>query len=339
MTVEFFHLNPVPLHIISFATFFINIFLVGVLIKLLTKNRKIALISSFLYAVSATHFGQLYYIGAFQELCLTMFFLASVILFIKYEVDIKEKHSINKLILSFVFFVLSIMSKETAVVLPFVLVLTHFYLKLTKRVGVSIKTLIYSLFPYITILGVYLFLHFHYYGLVSGDSYVWNFSPVRAINTLGWYGLWSFNIPEMLVDFIGPGLRLNPNLLRYWSKDIILIFILFAVQMGLAVYAFFKSSILKHKSILFFSIFWFIGTLVPVIFLPIHKFSYYLTLPLIGVVMVLGYLLEEAKINKVGIGSIFDSVDYHLHSYPSTYLSNQLDNTGSNCGIQCLSVF
>jgi hypothetical protein len=42
--------------------------------------------------------------------------------------------------------------------------------------------------------------------------------------------------------------------------------------------------------------------LSPIIFLPVHKFTYYLTLPLVGVVLVLGYLFNEAKMGKIGIG-------------------------------------
>lgn len=296
LTVKLFHLNPLPLHIISFITFFIIIFLVGKLANLLTKSNKIAILSSFLYAVSVTHFGQLYYVGAFQELCLTLLFLASVIFFIKYEIEIKTKHSIKKLVISFLFFILALMSKETAVVLPFVLVLTHFYLKLTKRIKVSIKTLILSLCPFMITLGIYLFLHFNYFGLISGDSYIWNFAPARAINTLGWYGLWSFNLPEMLIDFVGPGLHLNPNLFVYWSKEIIPILVLFVVQTCIIVYVFIRSKFsLTTIYCLLFTILWFIATLAPVLFLPVHKFTYYLTLPLVGVVTLLSYLFINLK--------------------------------------------
>lgn len=308
LTDKLFHLNTLPLHLISFISFFLIIFLVGVLVRLLTKNNKIALLSAFLYGVSATHFGQLYYIGAFQELCLTLLFLVSVILFTKYEIEIKGKHSLRKLVISLLFFVMSLMSKETAVVLPFVLVLIHIYLTLTKQIKVPVRTLVLSLFPYIFILGFYLFLHFRYFGLVSGDSYVWNFAPSRALNTLGWYALWTLNLPEMLVDFIGPGLHLNPNLLKYWSNEIIPIFILFALQILIILVSLFKfisadRSVNKKRWLLIvFSLFWFIATLVPVLFLPVHKFTYYLTLPLIGIVLILGYLLDKAEVGKIVIG-------------------------------------
>jgi hypothetical protein len=295
--VELFRLNPMPLHVISFITFFINIFMVGRLVELLTKNHKIALLSSFLYATSVTHFGQLYYIGAFQELFLTLLFLSSVIFFIK-----------NKVKTSMFLFVLALMSKETAVVIPFVLIATHFYLRLTSVAKVSLRKLTAMLTPYFVILGIYLFLHFHNFGTISGDSYVWDFSPSRAVNSIGWYGLWSLNLPEMLVDFVGPGLHLNPNLLKYWAQEIIPIFILFFIQVAIMIGLFFKfvksaKGVNKNSwYLIIFSLFWFAATLLPVLFLPVHKFTYYLTLPLFGVVLILGYLLNEARLNRIVIG-------------------------------------
>lgn len=288
-----FNFNPVPLRIISFITFFADIVLVHQLVGLLTKNKKTALLSSFLYATSVTHFGQLYYIGAYQELLLTLFFLASVIFFIKYE--IWAKHSVKNLVISFLFFILALMSKETAVMLPAVFTIVHFYLGVTGRIRLSIKKLIVSMLPYGVVLGVYLFLHFLSFGLISGDSYIWDFAPGRALNTSAWYFLWSLNLPEMLIDFVGPGLNLNPNLLKYWSKDIVPIFILFTIQAGFIVFALFKSKILKNKSLVLFCISWFLLTILPVVFLPVHKFTYYLTLPLFGVVILLSYLLNSQK--------------------------------------------
>ena len=311
LSVELFHLSPLPLRIISFAAFFAVIILVWKLISLLTQNKKIALLTTFLYAVSVTHFGQLYYIGAFQELFLTMLFLVSVIFFIEYEISSGKKHRARKLIASFVCFILAIMSKETAVVIPFMIILTHFFLKLLKRTKVSFKTLFLSTIPYFIVLGIYLVLHFGYFGTISGDSYVWDFSISRAINTLGWYSLWSINLPEMLNDFVGPGIHLNPNLLKYWSKEIIPIFIVFTLQLVIVLVSVFNLLRSKGKAgrekwlVTAFSAIWFVATISPVLFLPVHKFSYYLTLPLVGVVLFLSYLLINQKSKVYVLFGIF----------------------------------
>jgi len=283
-----FNLNPLGLRVISFATFFINILLVGYLVKILTKKDGIAGISSFLYAVSVTHFGQLYYIGAYQELLITLLTLTTVIFFAK-----------SKMLVSFIFFVLALMCKETAVVIPGLLGAVYLFQNMGVKKKLSFKKVILQLMPFVLMVMVYLYLHFFHFGMIEGDSYVWNFSLVKAANTALWYFLWSFSLPEMLVDFVGPGIHFNPNLMKYWSSQIVPIFILFGIQAVIIVYAFIKSCKSKTnasvKSIILFSAFWFLATILPVVFLPLHKFTYYLTLPLIGIVLFVSYIIYDSK--------------------------------------------
>ncbi len=286
-------LNPIAYRVISFAAFFLVIYLVYVLIKRLTKSETISLLSAFLYATSATHFAHLYYAGAFQELSLALFFLISSVYFF----DFLQKERFNYYLFSIAGFILALMSKETAVVLPFILSII-FYFSRSQNHGITLKRFICLIVPYLLILAAYLYLRVFHYGFATGDSYIWDFSIKRAINTLGWYGFWSFNLPEMLVDFVGPGLHFNPNLFRYWSAQIIPIFGLFGIVvlslLGVIARNFRKLFII-HYSLFFFSIAWFLITLVPVLFLPLHKFTFYLTLPLIGVVSFIGWLLVNIK--------------------------------------------
>ena len=280
-----FNLNPLGQRVISFVTFFINILLVGYLVKMLTKKDSVAGISAFLYAVSVTHFGQLYYVGAYQELLITFLTLLSVIFFAK-----------SKLIPSFIFFVMGLMSKETAVVIPGLLGAVYLFQNWGGKRKLSFKKLLLSLLPFIFVTAVYLYLHFFHFGTIEGDSYVWNFSPTKALNTTLWYFLWSLNLPEMLVDFVGPGIHLNPNLMKFWSSQIIPIFILFGVEIVIVVYSLIKSikskTVKNLKPVILLSGFWFLATILPVVFLPLHKFTYYLTLPLVGVVFIISTLVS-----------------------------------------------
>jgi len=123
-----FSLNPIGLHIISFLIFFGVIYLVFSLVLELSKNEKISLLAAFLYATSATHFGHLYYLATFQELGLTFFFIISVILFIQFL----NTKKLPLYILSLTTFVLSLLSKETAVVLPACLLLVYMFIKQNK---------------------------------------------------------------------------------------------------------------------------------------------------------------------------------------------------------------
>lgn len=301
ISIKFFNLNPLPLHIISFLFLFLNIFLVFALTRILIKNNGGAILAAFFYATSATHFGHLYFLGAFQELGMTTFFLVSILLFIKFV--LQKKYAFY--LVSLLTFVFALLSKETAVVLPFVLVLVGIFRLIIKEEAVSLKKLFAYLIPYFILLAVYFFLRLKYYGFATGESYIWDFSIKRVVNTLGWYGFWSFNLPEMLVDFVGPGLHFNLNLFKYWPSQIIPILLLFVVEIVSIFYLILKSKFLNYKQslalrtkssiLILFCIAWFVMTLIPVLFLPLHKFTFYLTLPLVGIVILLGYLIMNLK--------------------------------------------
>jgi len=291
---KLFNLNPFWLHLIAFLTLFTVIYLVYKLIKILTGNEKIGLTAAFLYAVSASHFAHLYALGTYVELLVTLFALLSCISFIHY---IKTK-SLKGLIITFLYFLGGLFSKETFVIIPLLLFLIYLYFVFRKKkVLAKPKDIFLALTPFFATIAIYFLMRFKYFGFPEGDSYVWVFS-FRVFNTLFWYFLWALNLPEMLVDFVGPGLRFNPNLFKFYSREIIPIFSLFVVQLLLILY-FFINWLRKNRNqklaTLFFGLGWFAISLAPVIFLPLHKFTYYLTLPLIGVVLSISILLENTK--------------------------------------------
>ncbi|KKQ97154.1 hypothetical protein A3E15_03275 [Candidatus Woesebacteria bacterium RIFCSPHIGHO2_12_FULL_42_9] len=299
---KLFNFYPLGLHIISFIVFFAVTYLTYRLTKMLLSNfeprttDKIPLIAAFLYATSASHFGHLYYLATFQELGMTLFFILSVLFFIEFLEKSDKKH----LVFSIMTFILSLLSKETAVVLPMIFIPIYWLMKKQKKNKLKLGELLTSLIPFLLILAVYLYMRVSYYGFATGDSYLWDFSIRRLFNTFGWYGLWAFNLPEMLVDFVGPGLKFNPNLFKFWSKEIIPIFILFSGAVIILLYKVFRNikNLFTKRNLLnlfIFCIAWFFVTLLPVLFLPLHKFTFYLTLPLIGIVIIISYLLTAKR--------------------------------------------
>lgn len=291
-----FKMNPLGLHIVSFIAFFTLIFLIYKLTKTLSGSGYVGQICAFLYAVSATHFAHLYYLATFQELGLAIFFIISVVLFIKF---IRHK-DIKAYFFSLASFVAALLSKETAVVAPFVLFLVYGFMKFNKEATLKIKGLLLSSLPFFLILVFYFYMRIFYYGFARGDSYIWDAS-LRVVNTIFWYALWSLNLPEMVLDFVGPGLRINPKLFLFWGREIIPIFLLFAA-MGVMLIILFTSLIKKLKKgefrIYLFSLLWFILTLVPVLFLPQHKFTFYLTVPLFSVVFAIACALRQSGVKK-----------------------------------------
>lgn len=292
---KFFNSQPYFLHIISFLIFFGIVLLVYRLGFSVTNSKKAGSIAAFIYAISATHFGNLYYLAAFQELAMTFFVLLSCLGFMK-----------KKYWLSYVFFLLALCSKETAVVAPFLLSICYVAKLNTAKKKLDIKELLLKLLPFILTIAVYLFIRFRWYGIASGDSYIWDFSPKKFVNTIFWYALWSLNLPESLIDYIGPGIKVNATLFLYWKDQIIPILIAFfaeGILLALILFRSFTKALDKNldNSMSAFSITWFVASLLPVAFLPLHKFSFYLTLPLVGIAIRIGYLLTETKTRELFI--------------------------------------
>lgn len=315
----YFGLNPLILHLISFAGYVLVIFLVFKFVKKLTENTNTALLAAFFYAFSASHFGHLYYLATFQELGFSLLYLLSILSLFNFLNDNKIKYYFFMMIT----FVGALLSKESAVTLPAVFFLLFSFYSNFKLKRINLKQFFPVLFFSIFILSIYLYLHIFYYGFATGDSYIWVIS-LRVINTISWYILWSLSIPEMLVDYIGPGFHINPNLLKFYSGKIILILILFGTMILEFLIVFIKTlkrNTGKDLKLYFFAVFWFLITLSPVVFLPLHKFSYELTLPLVAVSVILGNIIS--KIQRMRFLVVIILSNYLLLSFATNVLTYQ----------------
>ncbi|HUV71530.1 MAG TPA: glycosyltransferase family 39 protein [Clostridia bacterium] len=272
-----FGLNPFGFHLISFLFFVTNIYLVFKITKVLL-GEKPAFISSALYALSASHFSTLAYISTFEEVGVAFFYFLTVFLYLK------------KSPFSYLSFILALASRETAITLPIIIFLLEFW-----REKKFLRT-----FPYFLTLFFYFFLRVKYFNIPAELVYQPVFSITKIFNTVLWYVFWSFGLPESLVDFVGPGLKVNP---RFWQisgwrgKAIVSgsLFMFFFCGLML-LKSFFKKEKLK-KVFLFLS--WFLITLLPFLFLPQHKFVYYLEVPLLGFCGLIALLLAERRTKTI----------------------------------------
>lgn len=117
----------------------------------------------------------------------------------------------------------------------------------------------------------------------------------------------------MLVDFVLPGLRLNPTLMRYWGTYYILIFASFVVAVAIlgftAIYS--KQKILLDRKFLVLLV-WFPAGLVPVLFLPLHKSAYYLAPILPAFWGSIGYIIF--KFPRLSLLIVFISAIFLLNT-------------------------
>lgn len=265
-----FELTPFFYHIFILGLFGTSLIFLYKFSKYLLIDQKKSLLVVLLYGVSAVHFTSLYLLAAAQDLFSLVFGLLSLIFFFK-------KTTRKTILSSLLFFILSLLGKETAVMIPVIILLTMIYKKDVK---------LFKLIPFVIILLPYLALRLINYSPDVENSYIFDFSIFKFLNTLFWYCLWSLGAPELLVDYVGSGLRIVPKFFSdYPSWSYIILLSLLSILLNLLIL--FLSKVKEiNRTIIYGSLF-FIITLLPVIFLPWHKFTYYLTYPLIGFVIIL----------------------------------------------------
>ncbi len=290
-----FGLNQIPYYFFVLICFAFSLFLVYQLSFLLSKSANQALITTFIYSFSVTNFSRIYFLSAFQEIILVIF---SLLCLIKY---LEKKH-----FWSLIFFVLALMSKETAVIIPLLLVGLNF---------LNQKLKIKKLLPFFLILSLYLYLRLQVFGLTQGDTYVWNFSPKTTLNTLMWYVIWTLGAPELFVDYLGGGFRVIPRFFTDYPiySYLILIGLLSTISLLiLNTIRHFK----KLNQLTLFAGFWFLITLLPVIFLPQHKFTLELGLPLFGFAL---FISQVTVKHKLGILLLLVFLIFNLSMNRLTY--------------------
>lgn len=272
-----FGLNAFPYYFFLLIIFAVSLWLLFIFILLIINDKKIALLATFIYGISATNFPRLYYLSNLQEILMTVFILASLIFYLK--------NTLKNIILSLLFFLFALGCKETAIVLPLILFIFNYLNK---------KFSFVRLWPYIFIAFLYIVVRLIFWNTYGKDNYSFDLSPFKAINTLGWYILWSFGVPEFLVDYIGSGFKI---LSRFYSDFQATSYILLTL-ISFVILSFVSIVIVNIKKInrifIFFLSFFIIG-LLPIIFLPWHKFAYEITLPMIGFAGALAFILVNKK--------------------------------------------
>lgn len=272
---KLFGLNPFPYHIFVLICFGYSLHLIYKLTLILQNSERKAALATIIYGFSVSNFTRLYFLSAFQEIFLVIFSLLCILNY--------QKQTIRHKLYAICFFVLALMSKETAVVIPLILLISDWaQRKLSLR----------KIFPFVVILLPYLYMRFFTFGLTTGDTYQWNFSLAKTTNTLMWYFFWALGAPELLIDYIGSGLRPIPRFFTDYSAWWPVILGLFLTNLGLLAFLLAKQ-IKKIDRRLLASGVLFVVSLLPVLFFPEHKFALELGLPLVWFALGVSFLMSE----------------------------------------------
>lgn len=283
IALKFFGLNPLPYHFINLTLIIINGFLGIKFLTLLNEHFNKIVFKSlflFLYLFSSIHSVELYYLSSVQTLMAATFILFSLIFFLK-----------NRLY-SLMFFILALMSHESSFVfLPISFLLVFFGIE--EKFIQKIKIAITNLLPFILIFLIRVLIHFYGFGLDNTNVYIPNFSLQTVLNTALWYLLWSFGMPEMLVDFATLRLQFNPNLFKYYEEFTKIVFPSFLLVIITLILIISKVKKILLRNNFIFLLLSFFSSLLPLIFFPSHKFIYYLSFPMVLFAGILSLIFFE----------------------------------------------
>lgn len=310
-----FGLNHLPLRIFSYLIHLINIILVYILIQKLFGKMMLSFFVSFFVGITAANVATLYYLaGGIQTLLATTFSLSSLLFFIKYLRSGRSQLEI----FSFILFLAGISSHEQAIIIPF-LMLGLILIYKPKQIKINILHLL----PHFMAITILIYLEIFKIGFSSTEQqYQAVFNIKTALNSLFWYSNWALGIPETLIDFVLPGFKLNPTLLKYWGNYYLFIFPSYFISillLGIAVvYLILKKTILFNNKAFLLFVVWFPLGLLPVIFLPAHKSTHYLEISLPAFWTIIGFIIlnfyQELKKKSIFLsriclaGSIFSLI-------------------------------
>lgn len=280
--------NPIGYHLTNIILHAVNGILIYLFIRKLFDHQNIALLTSVFFIVHPVQSEAVSYASGRTDPLYVLFALISINLFISSTKN-------NKL--SLLFFILSLLSKETAVIIPFLLILIRWVLNLKKPLWNFFLIDFVYIFSRLTVLNFSDTLNFYqtdnFYSqnlLVRIYTFTRTFFEYLSIIFYPQELIFARNI-QIITDFINPYviffLLLNSSLLFYsWYKR-------------------------KSQKIYLFAFLWFFISILPVSgIIPINSIitEHYLYLPSLSFFLLISYVfvkLWQMTLNKISRSILF----------------------------------
>ena len=294
-------LQPWGYHMTNLIIHTLNVYLVYFTAYLLFKNRITAFISCLLFSIHPIFSEAINAVSYREDLLSASFLLVAFILFIQYNKSTNRRYFIIWYALSLLTYLLAMLSKETAFVLPFLILSYDLIFQKNHILNFHnrIRRLAANYAGYIAIGGFYLFLRFYLFHnpgesvRYPGNSVFVNF--IMMTKVLGYYVKLLFIPAPLNADYIVP-LTFSPADAAFIISIILLI-----------ITAILLVKKCRLSSIWTFSTIWFFVTLLPVLnIIPINNImaERYLYIPGIGFTMLFGSILTH-RISKYRIYKSF----------------------------------
>ena len=119
--------SPFLYHLVNLVFHLLNVFLVYLFVKLLTKKPEIAFITALFFGIHPMHVESVAWISELKDVLYSFLFLGSLIYYFYYVT--RKENNTRFYILSLIAFILSSLSKSASVTLPVVMLLMDYYMK------------------------------------------------------------------------------------------------------------------------------------------------------------------------------------------------------------------
>lgn len=262
-------LDQTGYHLTNLILHSVNTILVFSLCYIISRNWNVTAIATLIFALHPMHTESISYISGRTELTHALFFLTSLICFIKY---LNAKESKGLYYGSIIAFIFSLLTKETAVCLVAVLFLSELFIRYEQNEGGGLLKNRQRYIPYLLILICYIILRQF---VIKANVY-----PIRYDNI--WFRPIFYFIkvfaPINMHSFAQQGLVIK--------SITALSFILILGSVFYCLYDDLKS----HKRLILYCILWIVIIFFPVYFNPGERYAY---LPSIGSSMILALIINQ----------------------------------------------
>ncbi|MEI6532336.1 MAG: hypothetical protein WCO06_00705 [Candidatus Roizmanbacteria bacterium] len=315
------HYNLFFAHSLVFCIYFVGLVYLFKSIYLVTKNKLFSYLSVFLFSIHLTRVFQLYQLATFIEIALFSFLTISFFYYLK-----------NKYIVSSIFFILALMSKETAVLFPLLLCtyeLTKHYIE-NHKITFNIKLLksnkarigmMYGLFALFFVVLYKLGVS----NVTTIDTYRIQLNSRLILNNSMWYTLWVFGFPNFLPVYMTS--IFSPPLPEFWKilktheasmyfYSLLLFYSLFIPTFFLMIW-YKRKEIINH--ILLIVVFLFLHLLFIAPTLPIiHRWMVRLTVPSVFIsilqAMVIYFAIKKSAVTRgIAVCLIILYISYNFY--------------------------
>ncbi len=310
-----FGLTTWPFRTLTMVLHLVNGILVYELLRHFLKAKIPAQLGAFFYLTAAVHWIIFYWAATFAFVLGPTFYLSSLVSFLN-----------KKYGLSLILFALGLLTNEFLLTLPVIISLWMLlFSKLNLRYLVKMGC----------IASFYILIRFGVAHVPVSGSYALTLSPTQLVLNLRNYLLWSFNWPDEIQNQFVTMFKLNSQFvtnfsreIRFWLVNLVLFISFFAVVPLSKIFRDRKSQKDILKIVLFGGL-WYMITLAPVLFFEGHAFSYYLVLPLIGLLLAAlilaeNWLQREKQTSLVYVCLLFACSAWYVSAFRTTRLNTYI---------------